>query len=136
MDKRLIITSGDVTFVRKRRDGAVSINISKNITQIIDLLSGKGGMEQLDSAGKVSMLVSAPLPPVITSPACNGIQTTMDPIRTVCSVIRNRFSLKIIITSWAIVSLAGGGLGQVEVEECQGENEKSPLSHPRQRNLR
>ena len=79
MDKRLIITSGDVTFVRKRRDGAVSINISKNITQIIDLLSGKGGMEQLDSAGKVSMLVSAPLPPVITSPACNGIQTTMDP---------------------------------------------------------
>ena len=42
---------------------------------------------------------------------------------------------QIIITSWAIVSLAGGSLGKVEVEERQAEKEKSPLSHPRQRNL-
>ena len=30
---------------------------------------GNGGMEQLESAGRVSVLVSVPLPPVITRPA-------------------------------------------------------------------
>ena len=45
--------------------------------------------------------------------------------------------IQIIITSFAIVSFAGGGLGNVEEkEERQGDKEKSPLSHPRQRNLR
>merc|ERR1719458_718909 len=31
-------------------------------------------------------------------------------------------------SSWAIVSLAGGGLANVEERECQGENEKTHLS--------
>ena len=52
-----------------------------------------------------------------------------------CSVISHGFALQIRITCWAIVSLAGGRLGKVEVEECQGEKEKSPLSHPQERNL-
>ena len=60
----------------------------------------------------------------------------IEPIKTVCSVISHGFALKIIITSWAVVSLAGGGLANVEEkEEWQAEKEKSPLSHPRQRNL-
>ena len=51
-----------------------------------------------------------------------------------CSVISHGFALQIILTSWAVVSLAGGGLGNVEEkEERQAEKEKSPLSHPRQR---
>ena len=42
-----------------------------------------------------------------------------------------------MITIWAVVSLAGGGFGNVEEkEERQAEKEKSPLSHPRQRDLR
>ena len=40
--------------------------------------------------------------------------------------------LKIEITSWAIVSLAGGGLGKVEQGKCQGEKEKNCPSHPQQ----
>ena len=77
MDKRLIIRRGEVTWWR-RDDGAVGIDISGTIMKIRfgSLLSGKGGMEQA-SAGKVSMLVPVPSPPVITSPACNEIQTTM-----------------------------------------------------------
>ena len=63
-------------------------------------------------------------------------QIVIDPIKTVCSVICHGFALQIILTSWAIVSLAGGGLANVEVEERQAEKEKSPLSHPRQRDLR
>ena len=35
--------------------------------------------------------------------------------------------LQIKITSWAIVSLAGGGLGKVEEEEHQGETEVNRL---------
>ena len=35
--------------------------------------------------------------------------------------------LSIKITSWAIVSLAGGGLGKVEKEEHQGETEVNRL---------
>ena len=63
-------------------------------------------------------------------------QIVIDPIRTVCSVISHGFALKIILTSWAVVSLAGGGLANVEEkEERQAEKEKSPLSHPRQRDL-
>ena len=62
-------------------------------------------------------------------------QIVIDPIKTVCSVTSHGFALKIIITSWAVVSLAGGGLANVE-EERQAEKEKSPLSHPRQRDLR
>ena len=38
--------------------------------------------------------------------------------------------LQIEITSWAIVSLAGGGLSKVEEEDRQGEKEKKRLSHP------
>ena len=42
---------------------------------------------------------------------------------------------QIIITSWAIVSLAGGGLA--EVEECQGEKENNRLtSHNLETSLR
>ena len=31
--------------------------------------AGKGGMVQMAAAGNISLLVSAPIPPVITSPA-------------------------------------------------------------------
>ena len=46
--------------------------------------------------------------------------------------------LQIQITFWAIVSLAGGGLGkvEVEVEKHQGEKEKNHLNHPQQADLR
>ena len=37
--------------------------------------------------------------------------------------------LQIEITSWAIVSLAGGGLSKVEEEDRQGEKEKCGPSH-------
>ena len=64
-------------------------------------------------------------------------QIVIDPIKTVCSVICHGFALQIILTSWAIVSLAGGGLAKVqEMEERQAEKEKSRLSHPQQRDLR
>ena len=54
-----------------------------------------------------------------------------------CLVICHGLALQIILTSWAVVSLAGGCLANVEEkEERQAEKEKSPLSHPRQRNLR
>ena len=56
MDKRLIIKRGEVI-----------------------PSPGKGGMEQSASAGKVSTLVVAPAPPVITRPAMGklyAIQTT------------------------------------------------------------
>ena len=49
--------------------------------------------------------------------------------------------LQIILTSWAIVSLAGGGLAKVEeVKHHQGETEKNRPSHlqqadPQQANL-
>ena len=38
--------------------------------------------------------------------------------------------LQIKLTSWTIVSLAGGGLGKVEEGERQGEKEKNLTSHP------
>ena len=60
----------------------------------------------------------------------------IEPIKTVCSVISHGFALQIILTSWAIVSLAGGGLDNVEVEERQAKKEKSRLTHPQERNLR
>ena len=64
-------------------------------------------------------------------------QIVIDPIKTVCSVISHGFALKIMITIWAVVSLAGGGLANVEEkEEWQAEKEKSRLSHPQQRDLR
>ena len=61
----------------------------------------------------------------------------IEPIKTVCLVTSYGFNLEIIITSWAIVFLASGGLAKVEEGErrCQGEKEKSRLSHPQQRNL-
>ena len=40
---------------------------------------------------------------------------------------------KIKLTSWAIVSLAGGGLAKVEEGEHQGE--KTHLDHPQEVNL-
>ena len=40
-----------------------------------------------------------------------------------------RIELEIKLTSWAIVSLAGGGLGKVEEGERQGEKEKN---HPKE----
>ena len=43
--------------------------------------------------------------------------------------------LQMIVTSWAIVSLAGGGLGKVEVEDHQGDKEKNHPSHPQQVDL-
>ena len=49
--------------------------------------------------------------------------------------------LQIKLTSWAIVSLAGGGLGKVEeVKHRQGEKKENRLSHlqqadPQQANL-
>ena len=44
--------------------------------------------------------------------------------------------LKIRITSWAIFSLAGDGLGKVKEGNCQGEKEKKILtSHLQQNNL-
>ena len=44
--------------------------------------------------------------------------------------------LQIKLTSWTIVSLAGGGLGKVEEGERQGEKEKKHrTSHPQKPNL-
>ena len=43
--------------------------------------------------------------------------------------------LQIIITSWAIVSLAGGGFGKVEEEEHQGGQEKNHPGHLQQADL-
>ena len=81
MDKRLIIRRGEVTFARKRRDGAVGINISGTIMKIRfgSLLSGKGGIEQSASAGKVSTLVPVPSPPVTTSPAIGNSNNRFSP---------------------------------------------------------
>ena len=65
------------------------------------------------------------------------VKIIVESFRTVCSVICHGFALQIILTSWAIVSLAGGGLAKVEEKrERQAEKEKSGLSHPRQRDLR
>ena len=41
--------------------------------------------------------------------------------------------LQIKLTSWTIVSLAGGGLGKVEEGERQGEKEKNHLMSHRQK---
>ena len=82
-------------------------------------------MAQSDSAGKVSMLVAVPSPPVITSPAIgklNEIQTT-DFHRTCFWVISHGYmliELKIKLTCWAIVSLAGEDLGEVEERKYHG----------------
>ena len=43
--------------------------------------------------------------------------------------------LQIKLTSWAIDSLAGGGLGKVEEGERQGEKEKNHPSHLWENNL-
>ena len=43
--------------------------------------------------------------------------------------------LQIKITSWAIVSLAGGGLGKVEEGERQDEREKNHLTHLQETDL-
>ena len=40
-----------------------------------------------------------------------------------------------IITSWAVVSLAGGGFGHVEEVEDQEKEEKSRQGHRQERNL-
>ena len=48
-----------------------------------------------------------------------------------CLSIENMVMLKefqMIITSWAILSLAGGGLGKVEKEERQGEKGENRLT--------
>ena len=47
-----------------------------------------------------------------------------------------QLELQIKITSWAIVSLAGGGLGKVEKRKHQGEKEKNHPSHLQQADLR
>ena len=44
--------------------------------------------------------------------------------------------LQIRITSWAIFSLAGGGLDRVEKGKHQGEKEKNHPSHLQQAGLR
>ena len=44
--------------------------------------------------------------------------------------------LQIKITSWAIVSLAGGGLGKVEEVEPQAEKEKNHPSHLQETDLK
>ena len=41
--------------------------------------------------------------------------------------------LQIKLTSWTIVSLAGGGLGKVEEGERQGEKEKNQPGHLQKR---
>ena len=43
--------------------------------------------------------------------------------------------LLIKLTSWTIVSLAGGGLGKVDEEERQGEKEKNHLSSHHQKTI-
>ena len=92
------------------------------------------------STGNVSMLVLAPCPPVIIRPVktkLNEIQITI-----VIELSRTVFELKAIdlliklhikITSWATVSLEGGGLTKVEEGEHQGE--KTHLDHPQEVNL-
>ena len=88
---------------------------------------------QLASGGKLSMLVSVFTPPDIMRPVkikINEIQITIviEHRRTVLElkVIVLLIKLQIKITSGAIVSLAGGGLA--EVEECQGEKENNRLT--------
>ena len=51
-------------------------------------------------------------------------------------MLQGMIELQIIVTSWAIGSLAGGGLGNFEVEEYQGETEKNRLmSHLQETSL-
>ena len=93
------------------------------------------------AAGKASFLVAAPVPPVIMSPAIGKlyVQTTITTFSLNCVWIKYNYftdELQIRITSWAIVSLAGGRLGKVEVEERQGEKEKNHPSHLQQADLR
>ena len=106
-------------------------------------MPGKAGMLQPASTGKVSMLLSVlyPLPPVITSPAMGKlyvIQTTNGRLSLnqleQCAQLK---ALQMIITSWANVSLAGGGFGKVEEVEVedQEKEEKSRQGHRQERNL-
>ena len=84
-------------------------------------------MQLASSAGKVSMLVTVPAPPDIMRPTKTKlyqIQITIDieHRRTVLELKATvlLIELQIKITSWAIVSLAGGGLAKVEEGEHQG----------------
>ena len=45
-----------------------------------------------------------------------------------CVQFQGMIELQMKITSCAIVSFAGGGLGKVEVEDCQGEKEENRLT--------
>ena len=53
----------------------------------------------------------------------------IEPITTVFGDKVLLIELQMIITSWAIVSMAGGGSSKVEGLEHQGEKEKSRPSH-------
>ena len=58
----------------------------------------------------------------------------IEPITTVFEGMVLLIELQMIITSWAIVSMAGGGSSKVEGLEHQGEKEKSRPSHLREAN--
>ena len=104
MDKRLMNRRGEVTWSWKRRDRAV-------------------GWESFNAC------CSSLSPGDNQSCNENVIQTTNGRLSlNQLEMLQGMIELQIIVTSWAIGSLAGGGLGKVKVEECQGEKEKNRLT--------
>ena len=81
--------------------------------------------EQLASAGKLSMLVSAPLPPLTMTP---GKQTTIKDYQwRISKNILLLVEFQIDLTNCAIFSLAVGGFDKMREVDCR--DEKSQPSH-------